>query len=224
VSFVDAKDVVASRLTAPKAWDAAVDPRSGEHTSTDAVRLSVAQAGEGRAVVTMTPDQVWLTDPARVFPITIDPTYVSVDVTTSFDTYVSSMYPTAKYSTAAELRVFADEPGGHPELQHLRRVGAGARPANLSTTPRALDDITSLGVQCQPRHKLTAFVLGPVIRPQASEARWRVEAGEPAGLSQSWRPNTINLRHAGCHGRFQFELPTSLALRSPAIPQPARPA
>ena len=45
--------------------------------------------------------------------------------------------------------------------------GAGARPANLSTPPRTLDDIPNLGVQCQPRHKLTAFVLGPVIRPQA---------------------------------------------------------
>ena len=47
--------------------------------------------------------------------------------------------------------------------------GAGPRPANLSTTPRTLDDITNLGVQCQPRHKLTAFVLGPIIRPQARE-------------------------------------------------------
>lgn len=47
--------------------------------------------------------------------------------------------------------------------------GAGARPANLPTTARTLDDITYVGVQSQPRHKLTSFVLGPVIRPQASE-------------------------------------------------------
>ena len=49
--------------------------------------------------------------------------------------------------------------------------GAGARPANLSTTTRTLDDITDLGVQCQPCHKLTTFVLGPIVRPQASERR-----------------------------------------------------
>ncbi|NMM22186.1 MAG: DNRLRE domain-containing protein, partial [Phycicoccus sp.] len=105
VSFVDAKNVVASRLAAPKAWDAGVDPRSGEHTSTAPVKLTVAQKGKGKAVITLTPDQGWLTDPARVFPITIDPTYASANVTTSFDTYVSKAYPTATYSTATELRV-----------------------------------------------------------------------------------------------------------------------
>ncbi|NMM34303.1 MAG: RHS repeat protein, partial [Phycicoccus sp.] len=105
VSFVDAKNVVASRLAAPKAWDAGVDPKSGEHTSTAPVKLTVAQQGKGKAVVTLTPDQGWLADPARVFPITIDPTYASASVTTSFDTYVSKAYPTATYSTATELRV-----------------------------------------------------------------------------------------------------------------------
>lgn len=56
VSFVDAKNEVTSRLAAPKAWDAVVDPKSGEHTSTAPVKLTVAQKGEGKAVVTMTPD------------------------------------------------------------------------------------------------------------------------------------------------------------------------
>jgi RHS repeat-associated protein len=105
VSFVDAKDVVVSRFAAPKAWDAGVDPRSGEHTSTAPVRLTVAHRGEGAAVITMTPDQKWLRDPARAFPITVDPTYASTYVWTSFDTYVSSMFPTAEYSTSTELRV-----------------------------------------------------------------------------------------------------------------------
>lgn len=105
ISFVDAKNVVVSHLAAPKAWDAVVDPKSGEHTSVAPVKLTVAQKGTGKAVVTMTPDQGWLSDPARVFPITIDPTYASTYVWTSFDTYVSSMFPTATYSTSTELRV-----------------------------------------------------------------------------------------------------------------------
>jgi large repetitive protein len=105
VSFVDAAGVVASRLAAPKAWDATVDARSGEHTSTSVVKLTVAQSGKGRSVVTMTPDQGWLADPARVFPITIDPTYASATVAPSFDTYVSKQFPAATYSTDTELRV-----------------------------------------------------------------------------------------------------------------------
>ena len=93
VSFVDAKNVVASQLAAPKAWDAVVDPKSGERSSAAPVKLSVVQKGIGKAVVTMTPDQVWLNDPARVFPITIDPTYASANVGTIFDTYVSKQFP-----------------------------------------------------------------------------------------------------------------------------------
>ncbi|MEP7370126.1 MAG: DNRLRE domain-containing protein, partial [Dermatophilaceae bacterium] len=106
VSFVDAKNVVASRLAAPKAWDAVVDPNSGEHTSTAPVAMGVTHSGKGRAVLTLTPDQGWLTDPARVFPITIDPTYASGgNVAASFDTYVSKAYPSATYSTGTELKV-----------------------------------------------------------------------------------------------------------------------
>jgi hypothetical protein len=55
----------------------------------------------------------------------------------------------------------------HPYTAAL--TSAGTRPANLSTTARTLDDIANLGVQCQPRYKLTAFVLRPIIQPQASE-------------------------------------------------------
>jgi RHS repeat-associated protein len=105
VSFVDAKNVVASRLAVPKAWDAVVNRKSGEHTSTAPVKMTVAQKGKGKALITLTPEQGWLTDPARVFPITIDPTYASANVTTTFDTYVSKQYPTATYPTSTELRV-----------------------------------------------------------------------------------------------------------------------
>ncbi|MEP7369389.1 MAG: DNRLRE domain-containing protein, partial [Dermatophilaceae bacterium] len=112
VSFVDADGQVASQLAAPVAWDAQVDARSGEHTSTSPVRMSVAQRGKNRAVVTLTPDQGWLSDPARVFPLTIDPTYAATQITTNFDTYVSSAFPSATYSTATELRVGTYNGGG----------------------------------------------------------------------------------------------------------------
>ena len=104
VSFVDAKSVVRSVLKAPAAWDALVDPRSGEHGSTAPVKLSVVQKSKGRAVVTITPDQAWLADPARVFPITIDPTYSSALLTPNFDTFVQKAYTTDQ-SGSTELRV-----------------------------------------------------------------------------------------------------------------------
>ena len=105
ISFVDAGGAVASRIAAPVAWDAVKDEKSDEFVNTSQVKMTVTQKGSGRAVVTLTPDQQWLTDPDRTFPITIDPTYASGTVAPSFDTYVSSAFPTATYSTATELRV-----------------------------------------------------------------------------------------------------------------------
>lgn len=104
VSFVDANGVVASRLAAPMAWDAAVDSRTGDHASTSRVEMTVRQKGKNRAEVTLTPDQQWLTDPARQFPITIDPTYASATLSTGFDTYVQSNVSSTDKSTETELR------------------------------------------------------------------------------------------------------------------------
>ncbi|MGV8973023.1 MAG: hypothetical protein ACOH10_11940 [Rhodoglobus sp.] len=103
VSFVDAKGTVVSRFAAPTSWDAGIDPASGDPASTSAVKVSVAQTGKGRAVLTLTPDPVWLADPARVFPITIDPTYASLSVYTSYDSSVQKGY-TTDLSASAELR------------------------------------------------------------------------------------------------------------------------
>jgi hypothetical protein len=106
VSFVDQKGEVVSWFAPPVAWDAAMDPRSGNHLSESPVEMTVSQQGKGRAILTLTPDAAWLASPDRQFPVTIDPTYASgPNTATTFDTYVSSMYPTATYSTDTELRV-----------------------------------------------------------------------------------------------------------------------
>ena len=111
VSFVDAKGVVVSSFQAPVAWDAAVDQRSGEHVNVSPVRVSVAQHGKGRAVLTLTPDSAWLTAPGRVFPVTVDPTYATAsNVVTSFDTYVQTG-KTWDTSTETELRVGTSDGG-----------------------------------------------------------------------------------------------------------------
>lgn len=101
--FVDAKGKVVSRIPGAMAWDSNVDARSGDPASSP-VKVSVAQRNPGQAVVSMVPDRAWLTDPARVFPIVIDPTYASVTVAPSFDTWVENTYATDQ-SGSTELKV-----------------------------------------------------------------------------------------------------------------------
>lgn len=105
VEFVDAKGVVVSTVPAAFAWDAQVDPRSGEPASKVPVALSVAQSNQGNAVLSVTPDAGWLADPGRVFPVTIDPTYATKAVAPSFDTWVATNYPNNDKSSDPELKV-----------------------------------------------------------------------------------------------------------------------
>lgn len=105
VAFRDAQGTVVSRFAPPMAWDAEVDPRAGEHTATTPATLAVAQQGAGKATLTVTVPGAWVRDPARVWPVTVDPTYASATVAATYDTYASSAYPTTNYGTATELKV-----------------------------------------------------------------------------------------------------------------------
>lgn len=104
VDFVNPEGVVVSRVSAPVAWDAKVDPQSGEREAVSPVKLSVIGAAKGRAVLRLVPDKKWLTDPDRVFPVTIDPTYASGSASTTFDTFVQSG-TTTDQSASTELKV-----------------------------------------------------------------------------------------------------------------------
>ncbi|MGE5398715.1 MAG: DNRLRE domain-containing protein [Chitinophagales bacterium] len=84
---------------------------SGEGYS-DAVTMTVREEG-ANLFVDLVPDDAWLKDPARVYPVTIDPT---IDLPkTGFegqDTYVSNNYPTTNYSTSTFLTAGYDPSGG----------------------------------------------------------------------------------------------------------------
>lgn len=104
VEFVDAKGARVSFIPPAFAWDARVDPRSGEAARVP-VTLSVTQANPGNAALTVTPDAAWLADPARVFPVTVDPTYATVNAWVAGDTWAATNYPSSDMSADPELKV-----------------------------------------------------------------------------------------------------------------------
>ncbi|WNI30003.1 DNRLRE domain-containing protein [Streptomyces sp. ITFR-6] len=81
-------------------WDARIDKNSGEHTHTARVGVEVAQDGSVISI-TLTPDATFLADAGTQFPVTIDP---SINVGTSFDTFVQEGYATDQ-SAATELKI-----------------------------------------------------------------------------------------------------------------------
>ena len=79
--------------------------------------------GQGAGGVDVDPDRQWLTDPARVFPITVDPTYATgANSYPLFDTYVQRGN-TYDSSAESELRVGTSDGGGAITARSFLKFG-----------------------------------------------------------------------------------------------------
>ncbi len=138
VEFVDAKGTVVSTIVAPVAFDAEMDDRSGLPANTTVVDLEVVPtAGKGQAELVVSVDRKWLADPARVFPVTVDPTYALLSVAPSMDTYVLKSATYQTYASDDELLVGTYNGGGDIARSFLNFptsaiVGKQVMSANLS--------------------------------------------------------------------------------------------
>ncbi|MEV8373735.1 RHS repeat-associated core domain-containing protein [Kribbella sp. NPDC056861] len=103
IEFVDAKNVVHSKIPVGYMWDS-VTAANGEPANKTIVKVTVEQVSRGKATLVITPDAKWFLDPARVFPVTVDPTYVTGTLKSTFDTWVQSGITTDQ-SDAVDLRV-----------------------------------------------------------------------------------------------------------------------
>lgn len=102
------------RLSAPVVWDAqGVGTKRNRGAATGGV-FKVGKASvsgkKSTSAGSLGVDAAWLSDPARVFPVTIDPTYQSVTAYPTFDTYVKSG-TTTDMSTQGDLQVGNDGAG-----------------------------------------------------------------------------------------------------------------
>jgi hypothetical protein len=171
VSFVDAAGQVVSTIAAPVAWDDEVDPQSGNRVTESPVTMTLTQQGKGRAVLTLTPDQDWLFDPARVFPVTIDPTYAAASLTPTFDTYVSSAFPTATYSTSTELRVGTYNAGGDKYRSFLNFPITSAHGRDIVSASLSLYEFHSYSCTAKP------FYVWSVPPTASSSTSWDNQPG-----------------------------------------------
>jgi RHS repeat-associated protein len=104
IEFVDAKNVVHSRIPVAYMWDSVTDPATKDPVNKAIVNVTVEQVSAGQATLVIAPDAEWFLDPARVFPVTVDPMYANTPVMSSFDTFVQSGWPNDLSSTV-DLRV-----------------------------------------------------------------------------------------------------------------------
>lgn len=95
------------RWSAPVVWDAKDEKVNGRGQGRAARFAPGAAVRAGKVTklpVGVQTDQAWLTDPARSFPVTIDPTYALASAYPVFDTFVQQGYTTDQ-STSTELKL-----------------------------------------------------------------------------------------------------------------------
>lgn len=103
IDVLDAKGKVAGGFATPTMWDGEVDQSTGEPANVEPIAFAVSDEGtkvpagetaSGELDLGVQIDNDWLTDPERVWPVSIDPTYASTTGASYFDTFVQQGYTT----------------------------------------------------------------------------------------------------------------------------------
>ncbi|MFE3875765.1 LamG-like jellyroll fold domain-containing protein [Kitasatospora sp. NPDC059146] len=115
VQFKDAQGAV--RLTIPRGFmtDSKTDPTSGDGVVSDGVSYRLVER-DGAPALQMDLDAAWLHDAKRVFPVTVDPSTISIGVGQS--TYVRSDQR-ANFSTDPLLRIGTSDGGASKVNSYL---------------------------------------------------------------------------------------------------------
>ncbi|MWA05463.1 DNRLRE domain-containing protein [Actinomadura sp. LD22] len=96
IELVDSKGEVAGRIPHGFMIDSKVNARSGDPARSESVSYSLEKR-DGAWALKVSADKTWLADPARVYPVTIDPTAVW-NYADTHDTYVQTGYGTSPYA------------------------------------------------------------------------------------------------------------------------------
>ena len=125
--------------------DSNIDPRSQDGQQSSGVTYTLATVG-GQQVLRVDLDPTWVHDPARVFPVNVDPTSLN----TSGSTYVMSQFRN-DYSTDTELKVGTYDGGGHVANSYLMFNVGGAFPNDyIEAATLNLNNVSSWSCQARP--------------------------------------------------------------------------
>ncbi|WP_137816396.1 DUF6531 domain-containing protein [Gandjariella thermophila] len=136
------RDVIASGFME----DAKIDPRSGDGTMSTGVTYGLTTVN-GRPALQVDLDEAWLHDPARVFPVKVDPSVA--DLNTSSSTYVMSPF-TANYSSDSELKVGTYDGGSNIANSYLNFNVGSLTNDYIEAVTLNLDEIWSYSCQARP--------------------------------------------------------------------------
>jgi RHS repeat-associated protein len=169
VVYTDSAGVEWGRTPHGSMHDSLLDATTtGEGAYSEGVTYSLVPFGAGVAL-RMTLDTTWLNDPARVYPIRVDPTTVT-KLTDSDDTFVQSGY-SADNSTENELKIGTPDSTPHTTYSYLHFAGINSTYTNYFVTGAELDMYLVHSWTCTAKswtvHKVTSAWAGSTVKAGA---------------------------------------------------------
>lgn len=155
VVYADSNGVEWARTPHGSMSDSHIDSSSDDYARSDGVTYSLVPFGGGVAL-RVTLDTTWLNDPARVFPVRVDPTTVT-KLSDSDDTYVQSGY-TANNSTETEVKIGTPDSTPHTTYSYLHFGGINSTYTNYYVSSAELDLYETHSWSCSPH----TFTVHPV--------------------------------------------------------------
>jgi hypothetical protein len=109
----------AIRGVVPHGWmeDSNIDPHADQGQVSDGVTYQLVTLPSGQQALRVSVDSAWLDDPARVYPVTVDPSELKSSADLD-DTYVMSNF-NANYDGGSELHVGTYDGGTHNGAAYL---------------------------------------------------------------------------------------------------------
>jgi hypothetical protein len=141
--FIDAKGKVVFTIPAPVMHSAAWDKAAEEWTQTQRVKTTVTQGKGQIAYVDLEPSMSFLTDPATVYPATVDPTISSVSQ--YGDTYVVQA-DNSDHSSDYDLRIGMNTSG--KLRRSLLRFNTAAALSGMHVTSATLNLYNTFSGTC----------------------------------------------------------------------------
>ncbi|MEU9296745.1 LamG-like jellyroll fold domain-containing protein [Streptomyces sp. NPDC048266] len=132
VEFTDANGKVTATIPHAFMEDSKIDPRSGDPAQSRAVTYELITV-DGEPALRMTADRTWLDDPARVYPVTVDPT-----VTASNSTYTQNTIG-GDHSTETQIKVGSYDSGTNKTNSFLQFSSLGTTLAGKRVTAATLN-------------------------------------------------------------------------------------
>ncbi|MFJ1616804.1 LamG-like jellyroll fold domain-containing protein [Streptomyces sp. NPDC088249] len=119
VQFTDADGEVTATIPHAFMEDSKVDPRSGDAALSRAVTYELTTIDDDKPALRLTADRDWLDDPARVYPVTVDPT-----IAASNSTYAQNTIG-GDHSTENQIKVGSYDSGTNKANSFLQFSSLG---------------------------------------------------------------------------------------------------